>query len=189
MEALLVSTLVVAVSEIGDKTQLLSLLLATRFRRPWPIIAGILVATLVNHTIAGLVGAWVRGVVPPQYLRWLIAASFFAVALWALRPDKLIGDEAQVRGRFGVFTITVVAFFLAEIGDKTQVATIMLAAQFHNLIAVVAGTTIGMLIADAPVVYFGSRVSSKIPLRAMRYVAAGLFALMGVLALFTGVLR
>ena len=185
MEALFVSILVVAVGEIGDKTQLLSLVLATRFRKPLPILAGILVATAVNHTLAGLVGVWLRDALPPNYLRWLLAASFFAVALWALKPDTIDAEDAAQRGQLGVFMVTVIAFFLAEIGDKTQVATIMLAAQFNNLPAVVLGTTLGMLLADAPVVYLGHAFSAKIPLRAIRYVAGALFAVLGLFALLT----
>lgn len=183
MEAFLVSLVVVAVGEIGDKTQLLALMLAARFRRPMPIICGILVATLVNHTLAGLIGAWVRAVVPPEYLRWLLVASFFAVALWALRPDK-IDPKSAPAGKYGAFAITVVAFFLAETGDKTQIATVVLAAQFANLFAVVAGTTIGMLIADVPAVLVGNAAAHRLPLRLIRYVAAGLFALLGVVACF-----
>jgi Ca2+/H+ antiporter, TMEM165/GDT1 family len=183
MEAFAVSIVVVALGEIGDKTQLLALMLAARLRKPLPIILGILVATLANHTLAGMVGAWVREVVPAQYLRWLLVASFFAVALWALRPDR-IDAESVPTGRFGVFAITVVAFFLAEIGDKTQIATVVLAAQFGNLVAVVAGTTIGMLLADVPVVLLGNAAAARLPLRPIRYVAAALFALLGVVAWF-----
>jgi Ca2+/H+ antiporter, TMEM165/GDT1 family len=183
MEAFLVSLVVVAVGEIGDKTQLLALMLAARFRRPVPIICGILVATLVNHALAGLIGAWVREVVPAEYLRWLLVASFFAVALWALKPDK-IGAEPAPRGKYGAFAITVVAFFIAETGDKTQIATVVLAAQFGNLVAVVAGTTIGMLVADVPAVLIGNAAAHRLPLRLMRFVAAGLFAVLGIVAWF-----
>src|SRR5712675_1038018 len=142
LEAFLVSTGIVALAEIGDKTQLLALMLAARFRRPVPIIGGILVATIVNHALAGLIGAWVREAVPAEYLRWLLVASFFAVALWALKPDE-IDAELAPPGKYGAFAITVIAFFIAETGDKTQIATVVLAAQFGNLVAVVAGTTIG----------------------------------------------
>jgi Ca2+/H+ antiporter, TMEM165/GDT1 family len=183
MEAFLVSLVVVAVGEIGDKTQLLALTLAARFRRPVPIIGGIVVATLVNHALAGLLGAWVRDVVPAQYLRWLLVASFFAVALWALKPDK-IDVETAPPAKYGAFAITVVAFFIAEIGDKTQIATVMLAAQFGNLVAVVAGTTLGMLVADVPVVFIGSAAAHRLPLRLMRYIAATLFAILGIVAWF-----
>ena len=183
MEAFLVSTVVVALGEIGDKTQLLALMLAARLRKPVPIILGIAVATLFNHTLAGLAGAWVRGIVPAVYLRWLLALSFLIVALWALKPDK-IGDDAPVsHSHLGAFMVTVVAFFLAEIGDKTQVATVMLAARFDNLVAVVAGTTLGMLIADVPVILLGKLAARKIPFKAVRIVAAGLFAVLAVLTL------
>jgi len=184
MEAFLLSTLVVAVGEVGDKTQLLSLLLAARFRRPAPIVLGILVATLANHTLAGLIGAWVRQVVPAALLRWLLAASFLAVALWALKPDRLEEKQSATTSRFGVFSITCISFFLAEIGDKTQIATVVLAAQFNDLVAVIAGTTLGMLIADVPVVLLGRAVAARIPLRVVRVIAAALFALLAVLTLF-----
>lgn len=183
MEAFLISIVVVALGEIGDKTQLLAIVLAARLRRPLPIIFGILVATLINHTLAGLVGAWVRQVLPAPYLRWLLVASFFAVALWALKPDR-IDAEPRSFGRFGVFAVTVVAFFLAEIGDKTQIATIALAAQFRDLVAVVAGTTVGMLLADIPAVLIGNAAATRIPLRLVRYVAAALFVSLGLVAWF-----
>ncbi len=175
---------VVALGEIGDKTQLLALVLAARLRKPVPIILGILVATLFNHALAGIVGAWVRQVVPLEYLRWLLAASFFAVALWALRPDTLDDADARPASRFGAFGVTVVSFFLAEIGDKTQIATVVLAAQFNQLPAVVAGTTLGMLIADVPVVLLGNAAAVRIPLGVVRKIAAALFAAMGFVALF-----
>ena len=179
MEAFLVSLAVVAVGEIGDKTQLLALMLAVRYRRPWPIVAGILVATLLNHTLAGLAGSWIRTAVPPDALRWLLALSFFAVAAWALKPDTL-DDAAPATTRLGVFGITVVAFFLAEMGDKTQIATAILAARFDALAAVIAGTTAGMLIADVPAVFIGRLAADRIPFRAVRLVAALLFAALGV---------
>ena len=188
MEAFLVSLIVVAIGEIGDKTQLLSLLLAARFRKPLPIICGIVVATLINHTLAGMVGVWVRAVVPAEYLRWLLVASFFAVALWALKPDT-IDTEPAPASRYGAFAVTIVAFFIAEIGDKTQVATVMLAARFDNLVAVVAGTTIGMLVADVPAVMIGNAAATRIPLRLVRYVAAGMFALLGIVAWFAPAVR
>ena len=170
--------------EIGDKTQLLALMLAARFRKPVPIICGILVATLVNHALAGLVGAWVREVVlPPEYLRWLLVASFFAVALWALKPDAIDAESASP-SRYGAFAVTVVAFFIAETGDKTQIATVVLAARFDNLVAVVAGTTLGMLVADVPAVLIGNAAAHRLPLRLVRYVAAALFAVLGVVAWF-----
>ena len=178
MEAFLVSVAVVALGEMGDKTQLLALMLAVRYRRPWPIVAGILVATLFNHTLAGLVGSWIRTVVPPDVLRWLLALSLFAVAAWALKPDTL-DDAAPATTRLGVFGITVVAFFLAEMGDKTQIATAILAARFDALAAVIAGTTAGMLIADVPAVFIGRLAADRIPFRAVRLVAALLFAALG----------
>ncbi len=180
LEALLVSTAVVAVGELGDKTQLLALVLAARYNRPWPIIAGIFVATLVNHAIAGWVGSWVRGLVPPDVLRWLLALSFFAVAAWALKPDKLDEDDAPPATRWGVFGVTVVAFFVAEMGDKTQIATVVLAAKFESLAAVVAGTTFGMLLVNVPTVFIGGAAAEKIPLRAVRITAAALFAGLGL---------
>ena len=180
-----VSILVITVGEIGDKTQLLALLLGARFRRPLPIVFGIAVATLANHTLAGAVGAWLRQVVPVGWLHWLIAASFLGVALWALKPDQ-VEDERSDVGLMNAFAVTVVSFFLAEMGDKTQIATVILAAQFDNLVAVVAGTTLGMLIADAPVVWLGGAAAAKIPLRPVRLIAAALFAALAVVALVTG---
>jgi len=180
LEAFLVSTTVVALGELGDKTQLLALVLAARYPRPWAIVAGIFVATLLNHAIAGWVGAWVRGVVPEHILRWLLALSFFAVAAWALKPDKLDEDEKPPSTRWGVFGVTVVAFFLAEIGDKTQIATVMLAARFESLAAVVAGTTLGMMLVNVPTVFLGRAASARIPFRAVRIAAALLFAGLGV---------
>jgi putative Ca2+/H+ antiporter (TMEM165/GDT1 family) len=182
MEALLVSTLVVAIAEIGDKTQLLSLFLAARYRRPGTIIAGIFIATLVNHALAGLAGAWVRALLGPEVLRWLLGGALIVIALWTLKPDTL-QEDPRPRGRYGVFAITLIAFFLAEMGDKTQVATVVLAAQYQPLAAVVVGTTLGMLLANAPVVLLGARFSRRIPFKAVRYVAAALFAVLGVLTL------
>jgi len=179
MEAFLVSVAVVTLGEIGDKTQLLALVLAVRFRRPWPIVAGILVATLLNHTLAGVVGSWVRAAIAPDVLRWLLALSFFAVAAWALKPDT-IDEKAPPATRFGVFGVTVIAFFLAEMGDKTQIATAILAARFDSLLAVVAGTTLGMLIADVPAVFAGKLAADRIPFKAIRIAAALLFAGLGV---------
>jgi len=179
MEAFLVSVAVVTLGEIGDKTQLLALVLAVRYRRPWPIVAGILVATLLNHTLAGVVGSWVRAAIPPDVLRWLLALSFFAVAAWALKPDT-IDEKAPPATRFGVFGVTVIAFFLAEMGDKTQIATAILAARFDSLVAVVAGTTLGMLIADVPAVFAGKLAADRIPFKAIRIAAALLFAGLGV---------
>ena len=170
--------------EIGDKTQLLALLLAARFRRPVPIILGILVATVANHSIAGVVGEWVRSSLSPDTLRWVLGGSFIAIGLWALKPDE-ISDRPTSMGNYGVFFVTATAFFLAEIGDKTQLATVALAARFHDLIPVVAGTTLGMMIADVPAVFLGDKASSKIPLKAVRAVAAVLFILLGIAALLS----
>ena len=184
MEAFLVSTGVVALGEIGDKTQLLALMLAARFRKPLPIIAGILVATLANHTLAGFLGNMFRTLVPADVLTWLVALSFFAVAIWALRPDKLDAGEPLAATRWGVFGVTVGTFFVAEMGDKTQVATVVLAARFPSLLAVVLGTTLGMLLANIPVVLIGKSAATKIPFKAVRIAAALLFAALGLYALF-----
>lgn len=186
MEALVVSALVVTLGEIGDKTQLLALMLAARYRRPWPIVAGILVATLLNHTLASIVGNWVRALVSPEVLKWLLAISFFAVAIWALKPDEL-EERTSPLSQGGVFLVTTVAFFLAEMGDKTQIATVMLAAQFVSLTAVVIGTTAGMLLANMPVVFAGNLLSAKIPFKPIRIAAAALFAGIGVWVLVQGV--
>lgn len=182
MEAFLVSTAVVAIGEIGDKTQLLALILAARFKRPLPIVLGIFVATLANHTLAGLLGEWIRQAVSPDYLRWGLGVSFLAVALWALKPDEMVDDPKPI-GRYGVFFVTLATFFLAEIGDKTQLATVMLAAKFPSLLAVVAGTTFGMLLADVPAVFLGKIASDRIPFKAVRIVAATLFAMLGIATL------
>ena len=180
LEALLVSTVVVAIGELGDKTQLLTLVLAARYRKPWPIVAGILVATLVNHAIAGWIGHWVRDAVPPDLLRWGLALSFFAVAAWALKADQFDEGDAPPASNRSVFAITALAFFVAEIGDKTQIATAMLAAKFDSLVAVVAGTTLGMLLVDAPTAFLGKAAAARIPFRAVRIVAAALFAAVGI---------
>jgi putative Ca2+/H+ antiporter (TMEM165/GDT1 family) len=182
LEALFISIAIVALAEIGDKTQLLSLALITRYRQPWPIVAGILVATLLNHALAGWVGAWVASALGPVVLRWVLAVSFFAMAAWILVPDKLGDVKAQV-GRFGVFGVSLVAFFIAEMGDKTQLATVALAARFSAFHAVVAGTTIGMLLANVPVVLLGDRISNRVPAHLVRRIAAALFVLLGVLTL------
>ena len=184
MEAFLISTGIVALAEIGDKTQLLSFLLAAKFRKPWPIIAGILVATLANHALAGALGAWITSVVGPQTMRWVLGVSFIAMAIWTLIPDKL-DDEGDSAGiRYGVFGTTVIAFFLAEMGDKTQVATVALAAQFNALFAVVAGTTLGMMIANVPAVLLGNKIANRIPVRLVHGIAALIFAALGVATLF-----
>jgi putative Ca2+/H+ antiporter (TMEM165/GDT1 family) len=187
VEAFLVSMGVVALGEIGDKTQLLAFVLSVRFRKPLPIIAGIVVSTLANHAVAGWIGHLLRNALPPDVLRWAVAVSFFAVALWALKPDTLDKGEASPASRWGVFGVTVVAFFLAEIGDKTQVATMVLAARFDSLLAVILGTTLGMLIADVPVVLFGKAASRRIPFKALRIASAIVFAALGALALFAPV--
>lgn len=180
-----ISTGTVALAEIGDKTQLLALLLAARFRKPWPIIWGILVATLLNHALAGWLGSLAARWLTPEVLRWVVAASFIAIALWTLKPDKLDADE-MLPAR-GAFIATTLAFFIAEIGDKTQVATVLLAAKYSPLWQIVAGTTVGMLLANVPVVLLGSRFASKLPLRAARITAALVFLLLGLWAAFKGI--
>ena len=186
MEAFLVSTAIVTLAEMGDKTQLLSLVLAARFRKPWPIVLGIFVATLANHALAGAVGSWVTTVLGPQVLRWVLGLSFIAMAVWMLIPDKLDDDGDGAAPRFGVFGTTLVAFFLAEMGDKTQVATVMLAAQYSAYFWVVAGTTLGMMLANAPVVWLGDRRVKKVPIRVVHLVSALIFLVLGLLALFAG---
>ena len=186
MEAFLVSTGIVALAEMGDKTQLLALILALRFRKPWPIVLGILVATLVNHGLAGAVGAWVTSFVGPQILRWILAASFIGMAVWMLIPDKIDEEDTDAPPRWGVFGTTVVAFFLAEMGDKTQIATVMLAARYDAYFYVVAGTTLGMMLANAPVVWLGERMTRLVPMRLVHIVSALVFAALGVVALVAG---
>ena len=182
MEAFLVSTGVVALGEMGDKTQLLALMLAARFRRPWPIVAGILVATLVNHALAGAVGAWVAQALGPSVLRWVIGLSFIAMAVWMLIPDK--ADEAEGGGaRRGVFLTTLVAFFLAEMGDKTQIATVALAARYGDLVSVVAGSTLGLMLANVPAVFLGDKVARLVPMRVVHGVSALIFLVLGALTL------
>jgi putative Ca2+/H+ antiporter (TMEM165/GDT1 family) len=182
VDAFLVSTGIVALAEMGDKTQLLALLLAARFKKPWPIVWGILVATLANHAMAGALGAWLTTWVRPEILRWVLGASFLAMAAWMLVPDKLEDDSGSKPPRWGVFATTVVLFFLAEMGDKTQIATVMLAARFDAYLAVVAGTTFGMMLANAPVVWLGERVTRLVPLRVVHVVSALIFATLGILA-------
>lgn len=181
MEAFLTSTSIVAVAEMGDKTQLLSFVLAARFRKPWPIVLGILLATLANHFLAGAVGAWIASLVSPMTLKWVVAISFFAFGLWALKPDELEEDPAMPTA--GVFLTTLVAFFLVEMGDKTQLATVALAARYDSLVAVVLGTTLGMLIANAPAVWMGEKLAHRVNMTYMRWVAAALFVVLGVLTL------
>ncbi len=183
MEALLISTGVVALGEMGDKTQLLAMLLAARFRRPLPIIAGILVATLANHAAAGALGGWVATVLGPDVLRWVIGLSFLAMAAWMLVPDEIDDDASHHHGRLGVFGTTVVAFFLAEMGDKTQIATVALAARYPELGAVVAGTTLGMMISNVPAVYLGEAIARKVSMKLVHGIAAAIFALLGALTL------
>ncbi|MFK2905077.1 TMEM165/GDT1 family protein [Dyella ginsengisoli] len=183
MEALLVSAGVVALAEIGDKTQLLAFILAARFKKPLPIIAGIFCATIVNHGLAGALGAWITSVVSPGVLRWVLGASFIGMAIWTLIPDKIEEEETQVAKRVGVFTATLVTFFLAEMGDKTQIATVAMAAHYPNPLMVVAGTTIGMLIADVPAVFVGDRLAAKIPMKLVHSIAAAIFALLGIATL------
>ena len=184
MEAFLVSTSIVALAEMGDKTQLLALVLAARFRKPWPIVWGIFVATVFNHALAGAAGAWITTLIGPQMLRWVLGVSFIAMAVWMLIPDKLEDGDTGEGPRWGVFGTTVVAFFLAEMGDKTQIATVMLAAQYSGWLWVVAGTTLGMMLANAPVVWLGERITRRIPLRTVHVVSAGIFLVLGVLALW-----
>ena len=187
MEAFFVSTAIVAFAEMGDKTQLLALVLAARFRKPWPIVLGILVATLANHGLAGALGAWVTTVVGPQVLRWILGVSFIAMAVWMLIPDKLDEGDADGAPRWGVFGTTLVAFFLAEMGDKTQIATVMLAAQYNAYLWVVAGTTLGMMLANAPVVWLGDRITRLVPIRVVHGVSAVIFLVLGLVAIFAPV--
>lgn len=184
MEAFFVSLGVVALGEMGDKTQLLAFLLAAKFQRPIPIILGILTATLVNHVFAGVIGQWVAELLGPTILRWVIGVSFLAMAAWVMVPDK--ADDKAVSGtaRFGIYGTTVIAFFLAEMGDKTQIATAALAARYHDLIPVVAGTTVGMMLSDVPAVFLGNRFAQKIPMALVHGFAALVFAFLGLLALF-----
>ena len=182
MEAFLISTGVVALAEIGDKTQLLALVLAAKYRRPVPIILGILVATLLNHAAAGVVGAWLAAWLGEELLRWILGLSFIAMAFWMLVPAKL-DDEEKKPARFGVFLSTLIAFFVVEIGDKTQIATVALAAKYSSLIAVVGGTTLGMMLANVPAVLLGEVAAKKLPMRLVHGVAAAIFAVLGLLVL------
>ena len=185
MEALLLSTGVVALAEIGDKTQLLAFLLAARFKKPIPIILGILVATIVNHALAGGLGAWVTTLLGPEVLRWVLGLSFLIMAGWMLIPDQLDEEDEKILPRFGVFATTVLAFFLAEMGDKTQIATVMLAAQYSDWFWVVMGTTLGMLLANAPVVWLGERITRRIPLTLVHRISAAIFVVLGALVLLS----
>jgi putative Ca2+/H+ antiporter (TMEM165/GDT1 family) len=182
LNAFLVSTGVVALAEIGDKTQLLALVLATRFRKPLPIVLGILLATLLNHALAGALGTWITSVVGPVVLRWILGVSFIAMAIWTLVPDRLDGDKSQT-SHAGAFVTTLVAFFLVEMGDKTQVATIALAAEYHAFMPVVAGTTLGMMLANVPAVVLGDRIAHRMPISFVHAVAAVIFAGLGIATL------
>ena len=181
MEAFLISTGVVALAEIGDKTQLLALVLAAKFRKPVPIILGILAATLVNHAMAGVAGAWISAAIGPVAMRWILGISFIAMAAWTLIPDKLDDDGDRDKApRFGVFGTTLVAFFLLEMGDKSQIATVALAAKYSSLVAVVAGTTLGMMLANVPAVLLGEVAAKKLPMKVVHRIAAGIFFVLGV---------
>jgi putative Ca2+/H+ antiporter (TMEM165/GDT1 family) len=182
VEAFLVSTFVVGLAEIGDKTQILSLMLAARFQRPVPIIFGILFATLANHAAAGLVGTLFGSLLAGPWMRWILGLSFLSVAVWALFPDKYEGGDTAV-SRTGAFTTTLVAFFFAEIGDKTQIATVGLAARFEVFYFVVIGTTLGMMLANIPAVLIGNRIADKVPVKAIRITAAVVFAALGIVTL------
>ncbi len=183
MQTLFVSTAAVAIAEIGDKTQLLSLILAAKYRRPWPICIGILVATLLNHALAASAGTLVAAWFAPQTLKWMVALSFFAVAAWSLVPDQ-VDEGGALRGAgHGVLVATTIAFFLAEMGDKTQVATVALAAQYQSVLVVVAGTTFGMMIANVPAVLLGDRIAERLPVRTVHAIAAAIFAVLGVATL------
>lgn len=184
--AWLVSTGVVALAEIGDKTQLLAFLLASRFKRPVPIILGIFAATVINHGLAGAVGAWVTQALGPDVLRWVLGLSFLGMAVWTLIPDKIEDEEVQLATKLGVFSATFVTFFLAEMGDKTQIATVAMAAHYSDVLMVVMGTTLGMLIADVPAVFVGDRLAHKIPMKLVHGVAAAMFAVLGIVTLLSG---
>ena len=186
MEAFLFSTGIVALAEMGDKTQLLALVLAARYRKPWPIVSGILLATFVNHGLAGAAGAWITTFVGPQALHWILGGSFIGMAIWMLIPDQLNQGDVVAAPRLGVFGTTAIAFFLAEMGDKTQIATVMLAARYHLWFAVVTGTTLGMMLANAPVVWFGERITRLVPVKVVHVVSALVFAGLGVTALAWG---
>ncbi len=182
--ALLVSTGVIALAEIGDKTQLLAFLLATRFKKPIPIIIGITLATLINHGLAGVVGSWITANVDQSVLRWVLGASFIAMAVWTLIPDKIEDEETQLATKLGVFGATFITFFLAEMGDKTQIATVAMSAHYNDVLMVVAGTTLGMLIADVPAVFAGDKLAEKIPMKLVHRIAAAMFAALGAATLF-----
>ena len=182
MEAFLISTGIVGLAEICDKTQLLAFLLAAKFRKPLPIVLAIFVATIANHAFAAAVGAWITSMLGPDVLRWVLGVSFLAMAAWTLIPDKLDEDETKL-ARYGVFLTTLIAFFMAEMGDKTQVATVALAARYHDIVSVVLGTTFGMMLANVPAVYLGDRIAGRVPLRLVHGIAALVFAILGVATL------
>jgi putative Ca2+/H+ antiporter (TMEM165/GDT1 family) len=182
VSAFIVSTGIVALAEIGDKTQLLAFILAAKFKKPIPIIFGILVATLVNHGLAGAIGEWLTSFATPQTMGLILGISFIAMAAWTLIPDKFDEDDAKL-AQFGIFGTTLIAFFLAEMGDKTQVATVALAAKYHALLPVVAGTTFGMMIANVPAVILGKKIAQKMPVKLVHSIAAGIFAVLGVITL------
>lgn len=183
MESFLISTGVVALAEIGDKTQLLAFILAARFKKPLPIMLGILVATFINHGLAGLLGAWITATVSPEILRWILGLSFIGMAIWTMIPDKIEQEETWIAGKFGIFGATLITFFLAETGDKTQIATITMAAHYGTPFMVVMGTTLGMLIADIPAVFAGEKLATRIPMKLVHSIAAAVFALLGVATL------
>ena len=182
MEAFLISTGIVGLAEIGDKTQLLAFLLAAKFRKPLPIVLAILVATVANHAFAAAVGAWITSMLGPDVLRWVLGVSFLAMAAWTLIPDKLDEDETKL-AKYGVFLTTLIAFFMAEMGDKTQVATVALAARYHDIVSVVLGTTFGMMLANVPAVYLGDKIANRVSLRLVHGIAALVFAVLGVATL------
>ncbi|MGK5076779.1 TMEM165/GDT1 family protein [Janthinobacterium sp. HLX7-2] len=182
MEAFLISTGIVGLAEIGDKTQLLAFLLAAKFRKPLPIVLAIFVATIANHAFAAAVGAWITSMLGPNVLRWVLGVSFLAMAAWTLIPDKLDEDETKL-AKYGVFLTTLIAFFMAEMGDKTQVATVALAARYHDIVSVVLGTTFGMMLANVPAVYLGDRIANRVSLRLVHGIAALVFAVLGIATL------
>jgi putative Ca2+/H+ antiporter (TMEM165/GDT1 family) len=183
LTTIFLSTGVVALAEMGDKTQLLAFLLAARFKKPVPIILGILLATIVNHGFAGALGAWITTLLSPNTLGWILGISFIAMAIWTLKPDEIEEDEAKIAGRFGVFGATTITFFLAEMGDKTQIATVALAANYSTVILVVIGTTLGMMIADVPAVFIGTKFAQKVSMKLVHGIAAAVFAVLGVITL------
>jgi putative Ca2+/H+ antiporter (TMEM165/GDT1 family) len=183
LTTIFISTGVVALAEMGDKTQLLAFLLAARFKKPVPIILGILLATIVNHGFAGALGAWITTLLSPNALGWILGISFIAMAIWTLKPDEIEEDEAKIAGRFGVFGATTITFFLAEMGDKTQIATVALAANYSSVILVVIGTTLGMMIADVPAVFIGTKFAQKVSMKLVHGIAAAVFAVLGIITL------